>query len=318
MTATLGLAQTHIPHPVKTGENVVPALAPVPVRREEPSTQAIVFELIVATQLLPESLLGEVAHCASQENIDILDYLFDKGFIAFSDHRELSKAVDLAKRNMVFKPWLIKATRRAILEFIPLDEVLDEMGLHPSSAFSDNPLAQLAQMAQMITASQFDQARRLALSTGMTLGQALVKSRGITVSEYMLLLDGMSRYKAGQVDLAGLKQVCRNGMDDFKLKGASAASISMERLGGFVVYCHSREALMAMALMVEAEKVECLMALSWIETAITNGQPIELVLSSSGDWHKELLFNKAMELALMVLRQNLTWSQAIGQLRLVA
>ena len=276
------------------------------VRSSAIATQLTPRDLVSFSGLLTAQLLSEVEESAHQSGKKLLDYMYEKGFIAFSDRREMLKALVMSQHNVIYRPWLLKACRRAVLEFMPLEQVLEDMGISPNSAFCDNGLAELAQMSQIISRADFEKARSYALSHGVSFGRALVEMRLITAQVYTLLLDSLARYKAGMIDFANLKLFIRNGMTNLGTK--SGMAINMQNLGGVAHYCHSRSPLMSLSLLVESKVAPYLVILSEVETALIREQTIEMVIAES-DFAPA--YYRATQLVSGVIAGNTSWQQAV-------
>ena len=122
--------------------------------------QSLMLELIAQSRVVSNEVLSQVAQLASMRNSQVIDVLFESGFVAASDRRAFLDAAQSIRSNWLFKPWAVQALNRALSDFLPFNQVLEELDLHPSNAFSDSSLGQLAVSCQLIDRDQFNQARQ--------------------------------------------------------------------------------------------------------------------------------------------------------------
>jgi hypothetical protein len=153
--------------------------------------QSLMLELIAQSQVVSNEVLSQVAQLASMRNSQVIDVLFESGFVAASDRRAFLDAAQSIRSNWLFKPWAVQALKRALSDFLPFSQVLEELDLHPSNAFSDSSLGQLAMACQLIDRDQFNQARQYSLARGLTIGQSLNRCCGMPISMYKILIDGL-------------------------------------------------------------------------------------------------------------------------------
>jgi hypothetical protein len=161
--------------------------------------QSLMLELIAQSQVVSNEVLSQVAQLASMRNSQVIDVLFESGFVAASDRRAFIDAAQSIRSNWLFKPWAVQALKRALNDFLPFSQVLEELDLHPSNAFSDSSLGQLAMACQLIDRDQFNQARQYSLARGLTVGQSLNRCCGMPISMYKILIDGLARLTTGQI-----------------------------------------------------------------------------------------------------------------------
>ncbi len=235
----------------------------------------LVMDLIADTSLIDAEALGEVIKTATIKEASLVDVLYEGGFIAASDRRDIMTAYDAVSQGFLYQPWAKQALQNALSQFIPFDDMLLTMGLHPTNAFSESFLAELTVSSQLISISQMERARLLCLSRGLTLGQALVQLGLINIATYKLLIDGSSRYRSGHLSQPQLQEMVRSSFAGFNSSGQWLKLSQTVR--GFGVYNGSVELLEALDLLVEAELLTEITVLGVIEMSLERSVAFEQV-----------------------------------------
>lgn len=280
--------------------------------------QSLMLELIAQSQVVSNEVLSQVAQLASMRNSQVIDVLFESGFVAASDRRAFIDAAQSIRSNWLFKPWAVQALNRALNDFLPFSQVLEELDLHPSNAFSDSSLGQLAMACQLIDRDQFNQARQYSLARGLTIGQSLNRCCGMPISMYKILIDGLARLTTGQITEEQLRQRVRNARMENTLTGAVGAASQSLKLAhstlGFAIYANNRDILEVLDLLVQANCLSEVTALGLMEAALQNKLSFESV------WHEcspieTVVLQKARALHSLVAVGQMSPQQAVGHLR---
>jgi hypothetical protein len=237
----------------------------------------LVIDLIEDTSLVDADVLAEVLKTAKIKEASLIDVLLDGGFIALSDRRDIISAYDAVSHGFLYQPWAKQALQSAISQFIPFEDMLLVMGLHPTNAFSESFLAELTLSTHLITISQMERARLLCLSRGLTLGQSLVQLGLINIATYKLLIDCSARHRSGHLSHLQLKEMVHNSFAGFN---SSSQWLKLSRtVRGFGVYCSNLELLDVLDLLVEAELLTEITVLGVMETALERSVSFEQVAS---------------------------------------
>jgi hypothetical protein len=261
----------------------------------------LVLDLIEDTSLVDGDVLDEVLKTAELTESSLIDVLLDGGFIALSDRRDIKAAYDAVSQGFLYQPWAKQALTSAISQFIPFEEMLLVMGLHPTNAFSESFLAELTLSTHLITISQMERARLLCLSRGLTLGQSLVQLGLINIATYKLLLDLAARYRSGHLTQAQLKEMVSNSFAGFNSSGQWLKLAQSVR--GFGVYCSNVELLDVLDLLVESELVSEVTILGVMESALERSTSFEQVAGQCS----------MIEPALMLLAQKMAKRVRAGE-----
>ena len=217
-----------------TGEPPSPSI-PVPVILDE----KLLIEIVRASAIVSSEILEQVIDLARVSQRTILDVLFASGFIASSDYKAFIHCHNIIQTKVLFKPWAIACLQRTLSEFVPFEEMLEIMEMHPLTALSDSTFAALAISTQLVTAMEFEKARRLSLSSGLSIGQSCLKLGYLCHSSYRLMLDCFSLYRLGQADKNTLRSIVKAAGFDFMRRGRENRDLpltqtlaSYERLAG--------------------------------------------------------------------------------------
>jgi hypothetical protein len=280
--------------------------------------QSLMLELIAQSQVVSNEVLAQVAQLASMRNSQVIDVLYESGFVAASDRRAFLDAAQAIRSSWLFKPWAVQALNRALSDFLPFTQVLEELDLHPSNAFSDSALGQLALSCQLIDRDQFNQARQYSLARGLTVGQSLNRCCGLPVSMYKILIDGLARLTTGQISAEQLHQRVRNARMENTLTGSvGAASQSLKFAHstlGFAIYANNRDILEVLDLLVQSNCLSEVTALGLMEAALQNRLSFESVWDECSPIPAVVL-QKARALHSLVGVGQMTPQQAVGHLR---
>ncbi len=284
MTVSIGPSSTFPPGSATVSEQMQPApmaitltmASPSQSRTEQSISQSsrhnlyldhnIVIDLIEETGLIDGDVLEEVLKTAKLTESSLIDVLLEGGFIALSDHRDIRAAYDAVSQGFLYQPWARQALTSAISQFVPFEEMLLIMGLHPTNAFSESCLAEMVLSSDLITISQMERARLLCLSRGLTLGQALVQLGTINVATYKLLIDLTARHRSGHLTQTQMNEMLNNAFAGFNSSGQwLKMSLSVR---GFGVYCSNVGLLDVLDLLVESELLTEITVLGVMESAL--------------------------------------------------
>jgi len=272
----------------------------------------LVLDLLEDTSLVDADALAEVMKTAAIKEASLLDVLFDGCFIALSDKRDLMSAYDAVSQGFLYQPWAKKALQSALSQFIPFEEMLFSMGLHPTNAFSESFLAELALSTELITISQMERARLLCLSRGLTLGQALVQLGLINIATYKLLIDSWSRYRNGHLSQTQLREMVQNYFAGFN---SSTEWLKLSQsVRGFGIFCGNLDLLEALDLLVEAELLNEITILGVMESALERHASFEQI-SAQCSMVEPALLTLAMKLQKRVHSGETTHNSACQILR---
>lgn len=255
------------------------------VSREKPQhDESLVREMVLATEVVNEEVFEQVLQIASIKNVSPIDVLFESGFIAGADKRAFHAAYKHIKDGLLHKPWAISSLKRSLSEFLPFEDMLEEMDLSPSTAFTDSALAELALSCGLLTPLEFEQARRCALSRGLTIGQSFVSCGFLTIEAFKVLIDGLARYRSGQLTVVQLRQRVKNAnFDQLRFDQATLRGVPITRqslasaLVGYAHYESSRELLEALDLLVDSRMVTELSILGLMEVSLERSVPFQTV-----------------------------------------
>jgi hypothetical protein len=236
---------------------------------------SLVIDLIEDTSLVDADVLAEVLKTAGLKEASLIDVLLEGGFIALSDKRDITSAYDAVSHGFLYQPWAKQALQSAISQFIPFEEMLLVMGLHPTNAFSESLLAELTLSANLMTISQMERARLLCLSRGLTLGQALVQLGLINIATYKLLIDLAARHRSGHISQVQLKNMVLNSFAGFNSTNQWLKLSQTVR--GFGVYCSNPGLVEVLDLLVEAELLTEVTILGVMESALERSVSFEQV-----------------------------------------
>jgi len=289
MTATLGTSQTfssgsiaRVDHVAPSGQTNSPAIS-VTMSEVLPQISLhsryldnnLVVDLIEDTSLIDADALAEVIKTAAIKEASLIDVLLDGGFIALSDKRDIRAAYEAVSNGFLYQPWAKQALKSALSQFIPFEEMLLVMGLHPTNAFSGSFLAELTLSTQLITISQMERARLLCLARGLTLGQSLVQLGLINIATYKLLIDLAARHRSGRLNQGQLKDMVQKSFDGFN---SSSQWLKLSQtVRGFGNYCSNPNLLEVLDLLVEAELLTEITILGVMETALERSVSFEQV-----------------------------------------
>jgi hypothetical protein len=235
----------------------------------------LVLDLISDTSLVDIDVLNDVLNTATLREASLIDVLYEGGFIAYADMRAIVTAYDAVTQGFLYQPWAKQALHNALAQFIPFDDMLLSMGLHPTNAFSDSFITELIITSQLLTGPQMERARLLSLSRGLTIGQSLVQLGLINIATYKLLLDGTARYRNGHLSQSQLREMVNNTFAGINASGMWHKL--SQTVHGYGVYIKNVEVLEALDLLVEAELLTEIDVLGTIETALERSMPFEQV-----------------------------------------
>lgn len=280
--------------------------------------QSLMLELIGQTDIVAADVLSQVAQLARMRNSQVIDVLFESGFIAASDRRAFMDANMAIRSNWLFKPWAVQALRQALTDFLPFNRVLEQLDLHPSNAFADSVLGELAVTAQLITREQFNQARQYSLARGLTVGQSLTRCCGLSIDMYKLLVDGMSRQAIGLISEDQLRQRVLNARYENTLTGAVTGSNQGVKLAqstaGFGMFANNRDILEVLDLLVQSNCVSEITVLGLMEAALQNRMAFEAVWDECSPVPAAVL-QQARAMHAMVASGRMSPQQAVASLR---
>jgi len=262
----------------------------------------LVMDLISETGLVDADVLADALKTASIKEASLIDVLCDGCFIAQSDKRDIMAAYDAVSQGFLYQPWARQALQSAVQQFIPFDDMLLVMGLHPTNAFSESFLAEITYTSQLITISHMERARLLCLSRGLTLGQAFVQLGLMNIATYKLLIDGSARYRCGHLSLNQLKEMVSSSFVGFNASGQWLKLSQAVR--GFGTYCANPELLEALDLLVESELLTEITVLGVMESALERSATFDQIAAECS----------MIEPALITLATKLSKRVAIGEM----
>lgn len=274
------------------------------------SDQSLVLELLNMVRIVPADVLAQVAEMARIKRAAVVDVLFASGFLAQSDRRALLDAASAISSNWLYKPWALTALKKALSDFLPFDQVLQEMNLHPDNAFANSIVGDILIANQLISRQQFDQARILSLSQGSSLGLSLVRLGYLSITLYKAIIDGIARLRTGQISSVQLRQKVRNESLSMSESSQMHGRIDLAHSTvGFALYAHNRQMLEVLDLLIDAGCVEEMTVLGLFEEALESGNTFEAV------WHDaepvgRTVLNKAAQLVRQV-EQGMHKSEAV-------
>ena len=114
-----------------------------PLPRSQYLDHSLVLDLISDTSLVDIDVLNDVFNTATLREASLIDVLYEGGFIAYADMRAIVTAYDAVTQGFLYQPWAKQALHNALAQFIPFDDMLLTMGLHPTNAFSDSFITEL-------------------------------------------------------------------------------------------------------------------------------------------------------------------------------
>lgn len=258
------------------------------------SDQSLMIELLKAARIVSPEVLNEVAEMARIKRAAVVDVLFENGFLAQSDRRALLDAASAINSKWLFKPWAVSALKKAVSDFLPFDDVLLQMSLHPDNAFAGSIVGDILISTQIITRQEFDQARIFSLSQGLALGQSLVRLGYLSISLYKAIIDGISRLRTGQLNSVQLRQKVRNESmtisDETQLKARVDLAHSTV---GFALYAHNRQMLEVLDLLIEAGCVSEMTVLGLFEVALERTNTFESIWAEAQPVSRSVLHKAA-------------------------
>ncbi|MBS1992287.1 MAG: hypothetical protein JSS86_03180 [Cyanobacteria bacterium SZAS LIN-2] len=310
MTASIGTSAAYISSVTMTEQ----ALTPVAKQSVHSRylDHGLVLDLIADTSLVDADVLTEALKTASIKEASLIDVLCDGCFIAQSDKRDIMAAYDAVSQGFLYQPWAKQALQSALQQFIPFEDMLLVMGLHPTNAFSECFLAELICTSQLISISQMERARLLCLSRGLTLGQSFVQLGLMNIATYKLLIDGTARYRCGHLSLVQLKEMVASSFAGFNASGQWLKLSQAVR--GFATYCASPDLLEALSLLVEAELLTEITVLGVMESALERSVSFDQVAVECS-MIEPALVTLATKLAKRVASGEMTSNNACMQLR---
>lgn len=313
MTATLGISPTAaITHLAKPTGQRAPGVG------DQSVDQSLMLELVSQSEVVSHEILTQVAELARMRNCQVIDVLFESGFIAASDRRAFIDAAASIRSNMIFKPWAIQTLKQALHDFLPFNKVLEMLDLHPSNAFADSALGELAISCQIIERTQFNQARQYSLARGLTIGQSLNRCCGLSLTMYKILIDGLSRFTTGQISEEQLCQQVKNARYENTLTGAvagvSANSKFAHSTAGFSYYANNNEILEVLDLLVQSSLLSEVTVLGLMEASLQNRIAFEVVWEECAPVPSVVLQN-ARNLQKLVASGQMSPQQAVANLR---
>ncbi len=184
--------------------------------------EALIIELIDNSDIVSRETLEEVLVLSKLNGKSSLNVLFESGFIAAADYKAFIGCHNIVLTGVLHKPWAIACLQRSINEFVPFESMLESMELHPLTAFSDSKLGRLAIATQLVTAMEFEQARRFSLKNGFTIGQSFVNLGFLCSTSYKLLLQCFSLQCLGQ-DVSVLRDLVKSAGFDFMRRGINGS-----------------------------------------------------------------------------------------------
>ncbi len=279
MTATLGTspALSHLSHQTTSGRTPLDHGAST----SSGIDQSLMLDLIANSEVVSHEILGQVADLARMRNSQVIDVLFESGFIAASDRRAFIEAASAIRSSTIFKPWALQTLKQALHDFLPFNKVLEMLELHPSNAFADSALGELAISCQLIDRTQFNQARLYSLARGMSVGQSLNRCCGLPVAIYKILIDGLARFATGQISEEQLCQRVKNARYENTLTGGVSGVSANSKLAhstlGFGLYASNRDILEVLDLLVQSNLISEITVLGLMEAALQNRIAFESV-----------------------------------------
>lgn len=260
------------------------------------SDQSLMIELIRSSRMVTAEVLTQVAEMARIKRADVVDLLFENGFLAQSDRRALLDCASAVSKNWLFKPWAITALRKAVSEFLPFEQVLQELQLHPDNAFAGSIVGDVCIATGIVSRQEFDQARYLSLSQGLSLGQSLANLGYLPITIYKAIIDGISRLRTGQLNSAQLRQKIRNESLSFSDEKELSARVDLAHSTvGFSLYAHNRRMLEVLDLLIDAGCVSEIAVLGLFEVALERSATFESVWEEAQPVSRAVL-NKAAQL----------------------
>jgi len=272
----------------------------------------LVMDLIGETGLVDVDTLADALSTASIKEASLIDVLCDGCFIAQSDKRDIMAAYDAVSHGFLYQPWARQALQSALQQFIPFEDMLLVMGLHPTNAFAESFLAEITCTQQLITISQMERARLLCLSRGLTLGQSFVQLGLMNIATYKLLIDGSARYRCGHLSLSQLKEMVAKSFVGFNASGEWLKLSQAVR--GFGTYCGNPELLEALDLLVESELLTEITVLGVMESALERSATFDQIAAECS-MIEPALITLAIKLSKRVAQGEMTSNNACQQLR---
>lgn len=273
--------------PVVTATEISSATA-----RVSESDELLMRELLSALSVVSTDTLSQVQDIARLKGRPAVQVLVDSGFLAAADARALTAAHDVIKDGVVHRPWAIACLQRAISEFVPYDEMMRTMELHPLCAFNDSALAEFCLTNALITTLEFEQARRKSLSFGFSIGQSLLKLEYLTIDSYKMVLDLLAMRRSGQISEEGAREIVRqsgyNYMRFDRKQGAvRSGTLRMALTGVAAFLCdtdtflHDTNTLPALDLLISARCLDEVTVLGLIEDALEVSSGFDSIFEES-------------------------------------
>lgn len=236
------------------------------------SDELLMRELLSCLSVVSTDTLSQVQDIARLRGRPAVQVLIESGFLAAADARALNSAHDVIKDGIVHKPWAIACLQRAVSEFVPYEEMLRTMELHPLCAFNDSALAEFCLTNALITTLEFEQARRKSLAFGLSIGQSLLKLGYLTLDSYKMVLDLLAMRRSGQMSEEGTREIVRqsgyNYMRFDRKQGAVRAGTLRMALSGVAAFLHDNDTLAALDLLISAHCLDEVTVLGLIEDAL--------------------------------------------------
>lgn len=266
--------------PVVTATEIAHAAA-----RVSESDELLMRELLSSLSVVSTDTLSQVQDIARLKGRPAVQVLVESGFLAAADARALTAAHEVIKDGVVHRPWAIACLQRAISEFVPYDEMLRTMELHPLCAFNDSALAEFCLTNALITTLEFEQARRKSLSLGLSIGQSLLKLEYLTIDSYKMVLDLLAMRRSGQISEEGAREIVRqsgyNYMRFDRKQGAVRSGTLRMALSGVAAFLRDTETLPALDLLIAAHCLDEVTVLGLIEDALEVSSSFDSIFEES-------------------------------------
>lgn len=266
--------------PVVTATEISHAAA-----RVSESDELLMRELLSSLSVVSTDTLSQVQDIARLKGRSAVQVLVESGFLAAADARALTAAHDVIKDGVVHRPWAIACLQRAISEFVPYDEMLRTMELHPLCAFNDSALAEFCLTNALITTLEFEQARRKSLALGLSIGQSLLKLEYLTIDSYKMVLDLLAMRRSGQISEEGAREIVRqsgyNYMRFDRKQGAVRSGTLRMALTGVVAFLRDNDTLPALDLLIAAHCLDEVTVLGLIEDALEVSSSFDSIFEES-------------------------------------
>lgn len=132
--------------------------------------------LLRAANIVPDLVMRDALDVASKGGPSPHEILRLAGRVSHSDLRALERAEAYVQNGILYRDFAVIALEHALANFIEFDDALWDLNLHPNDPFGDSKLFELLDDCAMLPHADLLAIRRECLSSGVTIGFALMRN----------------------------------------------------------------------------------------------------------------------------------------------